>query len=64
MHSNNLSPTEMQNRINNYKVSKFNWRRIHRSWIFWVFWILMLTGIGYYIISVDFAFTPTKVHIK
>lgn len=64
MHNNNLSPTEMQNRINNYKNSKFEWRRIHHSWIFWAFWILMLAGIAYYIISVGFTFTPTQVPLK
>ena len=34
------------------------WKRIHHSWIFWVFLLLMLGGIIYYIMSVDFAFAP------
>jgi hypothetical protein len=34
------------------------WKRIHHSWIFWVFLLLMFAGIGYYIITVNFAFAP------
>lgn len=49
---------ETQNRIKSYLNPKFNWRRIHHSWIFWVFLVLMLGCIGYYILSVDFSFAP------
>ncbi len=33
-------------------------KRIHHTWWFWFFLALMLCGIIYYIISVDFAFAP------
>ena len=36
------------------------WKNIHHSWIFWVFLLLMLGGIIYYIISVDFALAPSN----
>jgi hypothetical protein len=34
------------------------WKMIHQSWIFWIFLFLMLVGILYYIVSVDFILAP------
>lgn len=39
---------------------KHFWTRIHHTWSFWIFLFLMLGGILYYIMSVDFAFAPHK----
>ncbi len=35
-------------------------KRIHHSLIFWLVSILMLVGIIYYAMTVDFAFAPHK----
>ena len=40
------------------------WKRIHHTWSFWVFLLLMLGGIIYYIMSVDFAFAPHRIMQK
>jgi len=37
-----------------------HWKRIHHSLIFWIFLFLMMAGILYYIMSVDFAFAPQR----
>ena len=36
------------------------WKRIHHSWIFWVFLVLMLVGIIYYVMTVDFSLAPHR----
>ena len=36
----------------------YNWKNIHQSWIFWIFLFLMLVGIIYYIVSVEFILAP------
>jgi hypothetical protein len=36
------------------------WKRMHHTWSFWVFVVLMLVAISYYVLSVDFAFSPRK----
>jgi len=37
---------------------RYNWKMIHQSWYFWIFLFLMLVGIIYYIVSVDFILAP------
>jgi hypothetical protein len=34
------------------------WKRAHHDWRFWLVVFLMLVAIVYYIMSVDFAFSP------
>jgi len=36
------------------------WKQIHHSWIFWVFLILMLVGIMYYVMTVDFSLVSQR----
>jgi flagellar biosynthesis/type III secretory pathway M-ring protein FliF/YscJ len=36
------------------------WKRVHHTWWFWIFLVLMLGGILYYVMTVDFAFAPRK----
>ena len=36
------------------------WKRIHHSVGFWIFLFLMMVAIGYYIVTVDFAFAPLQ----
>ncbi len=43
---------------NEFNTHRPYWKRIHHTWSFWIFLLLMLVGILYYIISVDFAFAP------
>ncbi|MFZ4414411.1 MAG: hypothetical protein ACOYOV_15105 [Bacteroidales bacterium] len=49
---------DWQDHFTGHHLNKGSWRRIHHSWIFWIFFILTLSAIGYYVISVDFAFAP------
>jgi hypothetical protein len=35
-------------------------KQLHHSWIFWAVLFLMLVGILYYIVSVDFVLAPRK----
>jgi hypothetical protein len=51
---------DWQDHFTGHHLNKSSWKRFHHSWIFWVFFILTLTAIGYYIMSVDFAFAPRK----
>jgi len=51
---------EGQDHIKDLHEHRFYWKRVHHSWIFWVFLFLMLVGIIYYIMSVDFAFVPPQ----
>jgi hypothetical protein len=48
-----------ENEPNNHTHRPY-WKRIHHTWSFWIFLLLMLVGILYYIISVDFAFAPHR----
>jgi hypothetical protein len=34
------------------------WKQIHHSMIFWIFLFLMLIGILYYIVSINFILAP------
>ena len=34
------------------------WKRIHHSWIFWIFLLLMLAGIIYYVMTLNFSLAP------
>jgi hypothetical protein len=45
---------EGQNYILVPSERRFHWKTIHQSWFFWIFLFLMLVGIIYYIVSVDF----------
>lgn len=36
------------------------WKTIHHTWSFWIILLLMLAGILYYIVSVDFMFAPRQ----
>jgi hypothetical protein len=36
------------------------WKQIHHSWVFWLVLALMMFGITYYIITVNFAFAPER----
>ena len=49
-----------QKPIESINNPKFNWSRMHHSWIFWVFFLLMLLAIGFYITSVSFSTVPEK----
>lgn len=51
---------EGQDYIKGPKDHKPRWKQLHHSWIFWVFLFLMLVGILYYIVSVDFVLAPRK----
>lgn len=51
---------DWQDHFTGHHLNKGSWKRLHHSWIFWVFFILTLVAIGYYIMSVDFAFAPNK----
>ena len=53
-------PQDWQDPFTGHHLNKGLWKRLHHSWIFWVFFALTLTAIGYYIMSVDFAFAPQK----
>lgn len=53
----------LKEELDRNKAHRSHWhhlKRIHHSWIFWVFLVLMLGGILYYIMTVDFAFAPHK----
>jgi hypothetical protein len=49
---------EGQNYILIPSAYRFHWKRIHQSWTFWIFLFLMLVGITYYIVSVEFILAP------
>ena len=51
-------PQDWQDHFTGHHLRKGAWRRIHHSWIFWVVLVMMFFSIGYYIMSVDFAFAP------
>ena len=59
-----LPPQDWQDHFTGHHLRKGAWRRIHHSWIFWVFLLLMFVSIGYYIMSVNFAFAPNKQAIQ
>jgi hypothetical protein len=39
------------------------WKRMHHTWSFWIFLFLMLAGITYYIISLNFSLAP-QIQLK
>lgn len=51
---------EGQDYIRGPQDHRNRWKQLHHSWIFWVFLFLMLVGILYYIVSVDFVLAPRK----
>ena len=49
----------MDEKVNEHNQEhRSSWKRIHHSPGFWIFLFLMLVAIGYYIMTVDFAFAP------
>ena len=56
----NGSNHDLQDHIEPEHNNSPKWKRVHHTWWFWVFLILMLGGILYYVITVDFAFAPHK----
>lgn len=56
----NRRKEEGQNYIMVPSERRFHWKTIHQSWTFWIFLFLMLMGILYYIVSVDFILAPHK----
>lgn len=50
----------METMNENKQDHKPYWKRIHHSWIFWVFLFLMLVGIIYYVMTVDFSLVPHR----
>ena len=57
-HKQNLQDIIDQGRFHN--EHKLRLKLIHHKWWFWVGIILIFLAIMYYIVSVDFAFTPRK----
>jgi uncharacterized iron-regulated membrane protein len=53
----------MNENSNEHRQHRPYWTRIHHSVGFWIFLFLMLIGILYYIITVDFAFAPKLKNI-
>lgn len=51
---------DWQDHFTGHHLNKGSWKRIHHSWIFLVFFILTLSAIAYYVLSVNFAFAPSK----
>jgi 4-amino-4-deoxy-L-arabinose transferase-like glycosyltransferase len=49
-----------QDSIKDFHERRFHWKRIHHSWIFWVFLFLMLVGILFYVMTVDFSSVPQR----
>lgn len=57
---NNPQLKEVDDTIKVNHSQRFYWREIHHSWVFRLVSILMLAGILFYIITVDFMFTPAN----
>jgi hypothetical protein len=49
-----------QDSIKDFHEHRIHWKRIHHSWIFWVFLFIMLVGILYYVMTVDFSSVPHR----
>jgi hypothetical protein len=62
MNDNKLSSSnhDLQDHIEVQHEHLPRWKRVHHTWWFWIFLVLMLVGIIYYIMSVDFAFAPHR----
>lgn len=62
MNENETNPQlkEVDETITVNHVNRPAWKTFHHSWIFWLFLILMLAGIGYYIMTVSFMFAPQQ----
>jgi cell division septal protein FtsQ len=54
----NSSNHDLQENLEPKHNKSPKWKRVHHSLWFWVFLVLMLGGIIYYVMSVDFAFAP------
>lgn len=65
MNENETNPQlkEVEDTISVHHDRQPYWKNLHHSWIFWLFLFLMLAGIVYYIMSVDFMFAP-RVPVK
>ena len=51
---------DLQDHIEAEHTHEPKWKRVHHTWWFWIFLVLMLAGILYYVMTVDFAFAPHK----
>jgi hypothetical protein len=51
---------DVQDHIEAHHEHLPRWKIMHHTWWFWFFLVLMLVGILYYIMSVDFAFAPRR----
>jgi len=62
MNDNNQSSSnhDLQDHIEPEHNNSPRWKRVHHTWWFWIFLVLMLGGIFYYILTVDFAFAPHR----
>jgi 4-amino-4-deoxy-L-arabinose transferase-like glycosyltransferase len=58
--NNNNHNQEWQDSIKDLHKHRFHWKRVHHSWTFWVFLFLMLVGILYYVMTVDFSSVPHR----
>ncbi len=56
----NSSNHDLQDHIEPEHNHSPKWKRVHHTWWFWIFLVLMLGGILYYVMTVDFAFAPQK----
>jgi hypothetical protein len=48
----------MNENTNEHNQHRPYWKRLHHSFVFWIFLLLMFIAIVYFIMTVDFAFTP------
>lgn len=57
---NNGSNHDLQHRIEPEQNNAPRWKRAHHSIWFWIFLLLMIAGITYYVMSLNFALAPQK----
>lgn len=60
MNENEQNPQlkEVDNEISASYARRLNWKPMPHTLIFWIFLFLMLAGIAYYIVTVNFLFAP------
>ncbi len=51
---------DLQDHIEPEHTHSPKWKRVHHTLWFWIFLVLMLGGILYYVMTVDFAFAPHR----
>ena len=56
----NSSNHDLQDHIEPENNNSPKWKRVHHTLWFWIFLVLMLGGILYYVMTVDFAFAPHR----